>query len=221
MRSEIETVANGGYAMFKRSMMVLPVVAVLAATAFATAASAAASRDPSREDLQEMLLTAQDLPQATGKAWMAGALVTTGPTGPAGTTEPSGCPAMDNAVLAQNTGLTDSGVQAFYTSTGEFLEQTVVYDPAANQHVTELSGAIKECPTMKFSDGPAVTLDPVDFGPAVAGFHAVVGGESQSAVLVASHRDYVVELVVGDPSLTDEQLNSLLQAAFQEIDNPI
>jgi hypothetical protein len=201
-------------------MFVVPVVALLAATAFAAQASAATSRDPSREDLQEFLLTAEDLPGATGKAWMAGALVTTGPTGPAGTSEPSGCPAMDNAVLAQNTGLTDSGVQAFYTPSGDYLEHTVVYDPAAAQHVQELSGAITGCPTMKFSDGPAVTLKPVDLGPAAAGFRSFVGDQSQSAVLVAEHGDYVVELVVGDTSLTDTHLKNLLQTAFDQIDNP-
>lgn len=205
--------------MFKRSMFVVPIVALLAATAFAAQASAAQAQDPNREDLQEFLLDAQDLPAAQGKTWMAGKLVTTGPTGPAGTTEPSGCPGMDGAVLAQNTGLTDSGVQAFYTADGDYLEHTVVYDRAAKQHVQELSGAIAQCPTMKFSDGPAVTLKPVELGASVAAFRSYVGDEAQSAVVVAERGDYVVELVVGDTSFTDDHLRDLLHAAYEQIDS--
>jgi hypothetical protein len=203
-----------------RSMQVVPVVALLAATAMAAPASAAVSRDPSREDLQQLLLDTQDLPEATGKTWMAGALVTTGPTGPAGTTESSGCTALDNAVLAQNTGLTDSGVQAFYAESGDFLEQTVVYDRAASEHITELSRAIEQCPAMKFSDGPAVTLKPINLGQSVAGFRSYVGDQSQSAVVIAQHGEHVVELVMSDPGYTDAQLQNLLRAAFAQIDNP-
>ncbi|GIH09157.1 hypothetical protein Rhe02_72240 [Rhizocola hellebori] len=201
-------------------MQVVPMVALLAATAMAAPAHAAVSRDPSREDLQQLLLDTQDLPEATGKTWRAGALVTTGPTGPAGTTESSGCAALDNAVLAQNTGLTDSGVQAFYAESGDFLEQTVVYDPAASEHLRELSGAIMQCPAMKFSDGPAVTLKPFDLGPAVAGFRSFVGDQSQSAVLLAQHGDHIVEFVMSDGGYTDAQLQSLLRAAFAQIDHP-
>jgi len=201
-------------------MTVVPVVALLAAAAMAAPASAAVSRDPSREDLQHLLLNTQDLPEATGKTWRAGALVTTGPTGPAGTTESSGCTALDNAVLAQNTGLTDSGVQAFYAESGGFLEQTVVYDPAAAQQIQELSGAIDQCPAMKFSDGPAVTLKPINLGQSAAGFRSFAGSQSQSAVVIAAHGEHVVEFVMSDNGYTDAQFQNLLQAAFAQIDNP-
>jgi hypothetical protein len=209
-----------GTAMFMRSMTAVAVVALLAATAIAGSASAAASRDPSREDLQQLLLDSEDLPDSTGKTWVAGALVTTGPTGPAGTTEDSGCAAMDNAVLAQNTGLTDSGVQAFYTDSGDFLEQTVVYDPAAKEHVRELAAAIEQCPGMKFSDGPAVTLKAFNLGESVAGFRSFVGDQSQSAVIVAAYGDHVVEMVMSDDGYTEAALQDLLRAAFTQIDNP-
>ncbi len=210
--------------MFMRSMTVVPVVALLAATAVAGSvagsAQAAAASDPSREDLQNLLLSNQELAEPTGKTWRAGTLVTTGPTGPAGTTESSGCTALDSAVLAQNTGLTDSGVQAFYAQSGDYLEQTVVYDRTANEHVQELSRAIEPCPAMKFSDGPAVTLKAIDLGPNVAGFRSYIGDQSQSAVLVASHGDHVVELVLSDDGYTDAIFQKLLAAAFAQIDNP-
>ncbi len=199
----------------------LPAMALLAASGLTGAANVTAERgDPTREELQLLLLTEEDLLEATGKPWIADRLVTTGVTGPAGTTEPSGCTALDTAVLAQNTGLTDSGVQPFYTAAGDILEQTVVYDPAGSEHIRQLDVAIEQCPQMRFSDGPAVSLKPVEFGDSVTGFRALIQGESRSAVLVAAYKQYVVELVLSDDAYSDAFFQNLLAEAFEQIDHP-
>jgi hypothetical protein len=214
--------------MFLKTTMMLPVVTLFAVTAAAfggataasaeTVTSAQPAQQPDREKLQTLLITSQDLQAVTQVPWTAGKIVVTGVTGPAGTTEPSGCTALDKAVLAQNTGLIDSGVQPFRTSAGDIVEQVVVWDPSARDHVQELRTAIIDCPQMKFSDGPAVTLAAVDLGEHVAGFRAITGGDSQSAVLVAAHGNYVIELVVSDNDYPDSVLRTLLSTAMSKID---
>lgn len=199
--------------MFTRSMMMLPVLVLFSM-------AAAVPQDPSREELQRELLTAQDLQRVTKIPWMAEAVVVNGPTGPAGTSQSSGCAGMDRAVLAQNTGLTDSGVQPFHSAAGDVLEQTVVFDTLAQEHVRELSAAVDDCPQMRFPDGPPVIIAPVEFGDDVAGFRAYIDGQSRSAVLVAAHGDYVVELVASDSGHPDSYFLALLEAARQRVDAP-
>jgi hypothetical protein len=214
LRFEIEMKdRHRGSAMFTRSMMMLPVLVLFSM-------AAAVPQDPSREDLQRHLLTTQDLQRVTRIPWMADVVVVNGPTGPAGTSESSGCPGMDEAILAQNTGLTDSGVQPFHSASGDVLEQTVVYDELAQEHVRELSDAVDNCPVMRFPDGPPVTIRPVEFGDSVAGFRACIDGQSRSAVLVAAHGEYVVELVASDSGHPDDYYLALLQAAFARVDAP-
>lgn len=206
--------------MLIRSGIIAAAVLFSSVSWAASAASAREAADPSREQLQHMLMTPKDLEGATQVPWYAKAIVVREASGPAGTADSSGCPDLDNAVLATNYGLTDSGAQPFVTNMGDQIEETVVYDQQANAHVQQLDKAIESCPVMTFSDGPQITVKPIELGGTVAGFRAFIGGYSRSAVLTASEGDYVVELIVSDRGYPDEYFQSLVKAATFRVANP-
>lgn len=206
--------------MFTRSGMLAVLILLTAAAAPERVAAVAAPGDPSREQLQHLLITSQDLEAVTKMSWVALPLEVRYPAGPAGTAASSGCPGMDNAVLANNTGLLDSGVQPFHTKAGDFLEETIAYDKSAKEHVQQLGLAIQACPVMIFTDGPPIEVKPIDLGETVAGFRAYIGGISRSVVLAAAYGDYVIELIFSDRDYPDSFYKALLRAAYYRVDNP-
>jgi len=198
--------------MFKRSMVLL---AVLTASQFF--ASTAQAADPSKADLQRMLLTPQDLAALTKAEWQV-LPIRAENAGPAGQADNTGCPELDNAVLAHNTGLLDSGAQDFVGVKGDFIEETIAFDKAAVGHVTQLATAIAHCPMLTFTDGPKVGVQPMSLGAGTAGFRGIIGGVSRSVVLTGAHKDYVVELIASDHGQSDAYYQALLERAFFRID---
>jgi hypothetical protein len=200
--------------MFTQTMVIL---AILTASHFA--APSAKTADPSRSELQRMLLNSQDLAEVTKARWLDGEIQVREAAGAAGEADSSGCPEMDTAVLAHNTGLTSSGAIQYATPAGDYLEQMVAFDRRAATDVAQLATAITHCPVMTFADGPKVGVQPMRLGEGTAGFRGMIGGVSRSVVLTAAHKDYVVELVASDRGQPDAYYKALLDRAFFRIDH--
>src|SRR5262245_61308832 len=94
-----------GSAMFTKILIMLAILTA-SATAQHLAAPSAKQPDPSRSDLQRMLLNSQDLAEVTKTRWSDGEIQEWQVSGPAGQADATGCPELDTAVLAHNTGLT-------------------------------------------------------------------------------------------------------------------
>lgn len=202
-----------------KTLAVLGVLGLLGAWAAPAVAAAPAAPDkavqdaaPTREDLRAMLLHPDELAAHTKTTWVA----KPAPAGdsPASTT---GCAGLDNAVLASNTGLVDSGPVDYLGANGDLIEQNIAHDPQSAQHVRELATGIADCPAMTF-DGMSVPIKPMDLGSDVAAFRVFIGGQSRSAVLTASHGDYVVELITSDHGFGDGYFQSLLDLAYNRLD---
>lgn len=199
--------------MFKRAMVVLAVL-----TASQMFGSAVQAADPSKADLQRMLLTAQDLAALTNTQWQA-LPIRVEDSGPAGEADDTGCPELDNAVLAHNTGLVDSGALDYVNANGDFIEETIVFDRQAAEHVRQLATAIEHCPVLTFTDGPKVGVQPMRLGERTAGFRGIIGGVSRSVVLTGAYKEYVVELIASDHGQPDAYYQALLERAFFRIDH--
>jgi hypothetical protein len=200
--------------MFKKSMIMLAILTasqLLGPKAWAVA-------DPTQPDLQRMLLTTDDLSALTKAGWAAMPIRVEN-AGPAGEAVDTGCNELDTAVLAHNTGLTDSGAAEFVTTAGDYLEETIAFDPKAAADVAQLATAIDHCPVLTFTDGPKVGVAPMKLGEGTAGFRGVIGGVSRSVVLTGAHDNYVVELIASDRNQPDAYYQALLEKAFFKIDH--
>ncbi len=199
--------------MFKQAFGVLAVLAVST-----LAGSPARAADPGPSDLQRKLLTTSDLATLTKTQWQP-LPIRAENSGPAGQADQTGCPELDNAVLAHNTGLVDSGAQDFVATSGDFIEETLAYDKSAAAHVNALGTAIAHCPKLTFTDGPSVGVQPMHLGDQTAGFRGIIGGVSRSVVLTGAHGDYVVELIASDHGYPDSYYQALLEQAFFRVDH--
>lgn len=204
--------------MFTKILIMLAILTASATASHFTAPSAK-SADPSRSDLQRMLLSSLDLAEVSKTQWSAGEIQEREVSGPAGQADSTGCPELDTAVLAHNTGLTDSGAMQFATPAGDYLEQTIAYDRRATEDVAQLATAIAHCPVMTFADGPKVSVQPMRLGDGTAGFRGMIGGVSRSVVLTAAHKDFVVEIIASDHGQSDAYYKALLERAFSRIDH--
>jgi hypothetical protein len=168
---------------------------------------------PTTDQLKRMLLTPADLEALTHTTWSTQPVIGGGLAGP------SGCPELDNVVLADNTGLTTSGLQDYVSAEGHLIEENVVHDPNAIADIKALATAIAHCPALSF-EGIYAPIEALDLGSNVAAFRVFINGVSRSVVLNGSHGDYVVELIAGDHNNSDSFWRSLLDAAYHRIDHP-